>query len=138
MSDFESLLNSQEEIKVGDIVTGVVEQIDDSNKQLIVSLPGGLQGAVPIRELSIEPIGNVNDIVKIGDKLDLVIFKEVRESSQDDGITFILSKNRLVARKSWNELQRKEGEVIRVKILKVVKGGLSALVNGLRGFIPAS
>ncbi|MDR1522114.1 MAG: 30S ribosomal protein S1 [Streptococcaceae bacterium] len=138
MSDFESLLNSQEEIKVGDIVTGIVEQIDEPNKQLIVSLPGGLQGAVPARELSIGSIEKINDIVNIGDKLDLVIFREVRESSQDDGITFILSKNRLVARAAWDKLQEKEGEIINVKILKTVKGGLSASVNGLRGFIPAS
>ncbi|MDR0614867.1 MAG: 30S ribosomal protein S1 [Lactobacillales bacterium] len=138
MSDFESLLNSQEEIKVGDVVAGVVEQIDNSNKQLIVSLPGGLQGAVPVRELSVEPIENINDVVSLGDKLDLVVYQEVRGNSQDDGITFILSKNRLVARAAWEELQEKEGEILHVKILKAVKGGLSVAINGLRGFIPAS
>ncbi|MDR0691000.1 MAG: 30S ribosomal protein S1 [Streptococcaceae bacterium] len=138
MSDFESLLNSQEEIKVGDVVEGVVEQIDDSNKQLIVSLPGGLQGTVPVQELSVEPIENIKDVVSLGDKLDLVVYQEVRGNSQDDGIAFILSKNRLVARAAWEELQGKEGEIIHVKILKAVKGGLSVSVNGLRGFIPAS
>jgi len=138
MSDFESLLNSQEDIKVGDVVKAVVEQVDDSKNQLVVSLPGGVQGVVPARELSTEPIEDIKAIAQVGDDIDLVVYQEVRGNAQDEGLTFVLSKNRLSARAAWEELVGKEGEILHVKVANAVKGGLSVSFNGLRGFIPAS
>ncbi|MDR3156512.1 MAG: 30S ribosomal protein S1 [Lactobacillales bacterium] len=138
MSDFESLLNAQEDVKIGDVVKAVVEQVDESKKQLIVSLPGGVQGVVPIRELSVEPIKDITIAASVGDEVELVVSQEVRGIAQDEGLTFILSKNKLLARATWNELVGKEGESLHVKVVKAVKGGLSVAVKGLRGFIPAS
>lgn len=116
----------------------VVEQVDESKKQLIVSLPGGVQGMVPIRELSVEPIEDITILANVGDEMELVVSQEVKGIAQDEGLTFILSKNKLLARAIWNELIGKEGESLHVKAVKAVKGGLSVTVKGLRGFIPAS
>jgi small subunit ribosomal protein S1 len=138
MSEFENLLNSQEEIKVGDIVKAVVEQVDDSQNQLIVSLPGGVQGVIPVRELSTEKIDDLSSVAHVGDEMDLVVYQEIHGNAQDEGLSFILSKNRLLARAAWEELSEKVGQDVPVKVLNTVKGGLSVLANGVRGFIPAS
>lgn len=42
------------------------------------------------------------------------------------------------ARKAWDKLVGREGEVVTVKGTRAVKGGLSVEFEGLRGFIPAS
>ncbi|SJZ74249.1 small subunit ribosomal protein S1 [Pilibacter termitis] len=134
--NFEALLNEQEEIKVGDVVEAEVVQIED--KQLVVSLPNGLQGAVPVRELTREKDVELNTLASVGDKFELLVAQEVRGNAKDEGYSFILSKTKLAARKAWEELVGRVGEVVTVKVTKVVKGGLSVDYNGLRGFIPAS
>ncbi|MDR0922602.1 MAG: 30S ribosomal protein S1 [Lactobacillales bacterium] len=136
--EFKDLFNSQPEVKVGDVVEAIVEQVDSSKGQLVVSLPGGVQGAVPARELSTTHAEDISELAKVGDKLELLVAKEVKGNAQDDGITFILSKVKLAARAAWKELEGKEGEVINVTVTNVVKGGLSVDAKGVRGFIPAS
>ncbi len=42
------------------------------------------------------------------------------------------------ARKAWDKLVGREGEVVTVKVTRAVKGGLAVEFEGLRGFIPAS
>jgi small subunit ribosomal protein S1 len=133
----EDALNSVHDVKVGDIVKGEVLAIDD-DKQLIVGIQGtGVEGVVPMKELSSQHIDDINDAAKIGDVLDLVVISTIGKDKENG--SYLLSKRRLEARKVWTEIQQKfeAGESIDAPVTEVVKGGL-VVDAGVRGFIPAS
>ncbi len=133
-NDLLNALNSVNEVKVGDVVTGEVLAKDDS-QQLIVGIEGsGVEGVVPPRELSSDQ--NVDDI-KQGDKLKLVVTSRI--GSDKEGGSFLLSSKRLETRKVWDELaeKSKNDETITAKVSQAVKGGL-VVDAGVRGFVPAS
>lgn len=134
--NFEELLNNQEEVKVGDVITAEVVKVEDN--QLVVSLPDGRQGAAPLRELTKEKDADINEIAKVGDTLELLVVKPVVGNAKDEGYDFILSKVRLAQRKAWTELEGRVGQTVSATVTSAVKGGLSVDVNGVRGFIPAS
>ena len=52
----------------------------------------------------------------------------------------MLSKKRLDAIKGWEEIAEAEktGEVLTGKVIEIIKGGVLAVTNGIRVFIPAS
>ncbi|MCJ2160698.1 30S ribosomal protein S1 [Lentilactobacillus kefiri] len=133
-NDLLNALNSVNEVKVGDVVTGEVLAKDD-NQQLIVGIEGsGVEGVVPPRELSSDQ--SVDDI-KQGDNLKLVVTSRI--GSDKEGGSFLLSSKRLETRKVWDELaeKSKNGETITAKVSQAVKGGL-VVDAGVRGFVPAS
>ena len=117
--------------EVGDFVTGQVTKVDE--KQVIVQIPNSkMDGIVPISELSPLHIEKAEDVVNVGDELNLLVIKV-----EEDAI--ILSKRRADAEKAWEELAEKfkNNEYIEAEIGDVVKGGLVVNV-GVRGFVPAS
>lgn len=130
-----NVMKDVEEIGIGDVVQGEILAIDES-KQAIVGLGGGLEGVIPYNELSSSPFEEVTDILNIGDKLDLVVIKEIKD--KENG-SYLLSKRRIEAKKVWEKLQQDldEGNVIEAPVINVVKGGLVVDV-GVRGFVPAS
>uniref|UniRef100_UPI0036D2456D S1 RNA-binding domain-containing protein n=1 Tax=Halomonas halophila TaxID=29573 RepID=UPI0036D2456D len=104
-SDLLNAINSVEEVKVGDVVTGEVLDIDD-DRQVIVGIEGaGVEGVVPLRELSTQHIDNINDEVKIGDELELVVISRIGDDKE--GGSYLLSRKRLLARKVWKEIEEK-------------------------------
>lgn len=132
----EDMLAETKEVKIGDTVQGEVLTIDENN-QLIVGIEGaGVEGVVPFREISAAPIENIEDVVKVGDVLDLVVIKQIKD--KENG-AFLLSRRRVEAQKVWQELQEKadNDEIITVPVKKIVKGGL-VVDAGVRGFIPSS
>lgn len=134
----EEALNSVKSVQLGDVVKGDVLAIED--KQLIVGIEGtGAEGVVPLRELTNDPNANINDLAKKGDVLDLVVLSRIMNGDKENG-QYVLSKRRLEARKTWDEIQNKynNSETITVKVTGVVKGGLVVNADGVRGFIPAS
>jgi len=129
-------LKSVTTVKIGDTVTADVLAVED--KQLIVGIEGtGVEGVVPIKELSTQPIDDIHDVAKVGDKLDLVVLSTVGKDKENG--QFLLSKRRLEAQKVWKEIQAKyeAGETITAPVTSVVKGGL-VVYAGVRGFVPAS
>lgn len=80
---------------------------------------------------------DINDFVKAGDTVEVLVLRQV-VGKDTDTVTFLVSKKRLEARKAWDKLVGREGEVVTVKGTRAVKGGLSVEFEGLRGFIPAS
>lgn len=117
--------------EVGDFVTGQVTKVDE--KQVIVQIPNSkMDGIVPISELSPLHIEKAEDVVSVGEELNLLVIKV-----EEDAI--ILSKRRADAEKAWEELAEKfkNNEYIEAEIGDVVKGGLVVNV-GVRGFVPAS
>lgn len=136
-NDLLNALNSIETVKVGDVVKGEVLAIDD-DKQAIVGIEGtGIEGVVPQKELSTKPVSDINDVIKVGDKLDLVVISKI--GNDKEGGSYLLSVRRLEARKVWDEIQKKyeAGETIEAPVTQVVKGGL-VVDAGVRGFVPAS
>lgn len=136
-NDLLNALNSIETVNVGDVVKGEVLAIDD-DKQAIVGIEGtGIEGVVPQKELSTKPVSDINDIVKVGDTLDLVVISKI--GNDKEGGSYLLSVRRLEARKVWDEIQKKfeAGENIEAPVTQVVKGGL-VVDAGVRGFVPAS
>lgn len=123
------------DITPGDLVKGEVLTIDNE-KQVIVGLGGGQEGLIPPRELAGERFDHPSDIVAIGDVIDVVVLRDIKDKEQG---SFILSKKRVDQRKVWEELQEKynNDEVIEAPVSKVVKGGLTVDL-GVRGFVPAS
>lgn len=123
------------DITPGDLVKGEVLAIDNE-KQVIVGLGGGQEGIIPPRELAGERFDHPSDIVAIGDVIDVVVLRDIKDKEQG---SFILSKKRVDQRKVWEELQEKfnNDEVIEAPVSKVVKGGLTVDL-GVRGFVPAS
>lgn len=136
MTSMEDILDRTMDVKIGDTVVGEVLTIDENN-QLIVGIEGaGVEGVVPFREISSSPIENIEDVVSVGDKMELVVVKQIKE--KENG-SFLLSRKRVEAKKIWKELEEKaaNNEHITVPVKKVVKGGL-VVDAGVRGFIPAS
>ncbi|MDK6679779.1 30S ribosomal protein S1 [Aerococcus sp. UMB8608] len=136
MPSMEDVLDQTLDVKIGDTVNGEVLTINENN-QLIVGIEGaGVEGVVPFREISSTPIDNVEDVVKVGDVIELVVVKQIKE--KENG-SFLLSRRRVEAKKIWKELEEKaeNDETITVPVKKVVKGGL-VVDAGVRGFIPAS
>ncbi|MCD2255212.1 30S ribosomal protein S1 [Agrilactobacillus fermenti] len=132
----EDALNSVHDVKIGDVVVGEVLAIDDN--QLIVGIEGtGVEGVVPLKELTGDPSANINDQAKVGDKLDLVVISSMGKDKENG--SYLLSKRRLEARKVWDEIEQeyKDGNTIKATVTNVVKGGL-VVDAGVRGFIPAS
>ncbi|KRO23715.1 30S ribosomal protein S1 [Lactiplantibacillus fabifermentans] len=130
-------LNSVEEVNVGDVVKGEVLAIDD-DKQVIVGIQGtGVEGVVPLKELSTSRVNDVNEAAKVGDVLDLVVISRIG-SDKENG-SYLLSHRRLEARKVWDDVEKEyeAGHTIKAPVTQVVKGGL-VVDAGVRGFIPAS
>ncbi|KRL58410.1 30S ribosomal protein S1 [Latilactobacillus fuchuensis] len=130
-------LNSVHEVKIGDVVQGEVLAIED--RQVIVGIQGtGVEGVVPQKELSSQPIDQLSDIVKVGDEMALVVISTIGNDKENG--SYLLSKRRLEARKIWAEIEAKftNQETVTATVSSVVKGGLVVDVEGVRGFVPAS
>ncbi|PKX71134.1 30S ribosomal protein S1 [Latilactobacillus sakei] len=129
-------LDSVHEVKIGDVVKGEVLVIED--RQVIVGIEGtGVEGVVPQKELSSQPIETLTDAVKVGDQFDLVVIATIGNDKENG--SYLLSKRRLEARKVWAEIEQKfeKKKKIKATVLNVVKGGL-VVDAGVRGFVPAS
>ena len=131
---FEEMLEeSLKNLNTNERVIGTVLSIAPNEVQVDV---GRKQtGFIPVSELSNDPDANPQDIVKIGDKLELLIMK-----TNDQEGTIMLSKRRVDAIKGWEELKEKEEskEILSGKVTETVKGGVIVLYNGVKIFVPAS
>ncbi|UQS83718.1 30S ribosomal protein S1 [Bombilactobacillus thymidiniphilus] len=137
INPMEQALDDFDQVQVGDIVTTEVLSVEDG--QLIVGIDNsGVEGVVPIKELTADRKANIHDIAKTGDRLELLVTRR-STSDKEDG-SFILSKRRIENKKAYEQMaqlmaadQHVEGQVS-----GTVKSGLLVDVDGLRGFIPAS
>ena len=125
----ESFKNYNTDGRVHGVVVGVTPtevRVDVGRKQT---------GIVPLNELSSDPNAKPEDLVKVGDELDLIIMK-----TNDQEGTILLSKRLLDAQKGWDEIIKAEEEktILTGVVTDVVKGGVIAVTNGVRVFIPAS
>ena len=131
---FEEMLEeSLKNLNTNERVMGTVLSIAPNEVQVDV---GRKQtGFIPVSELSNDPNVKPEDIVKVGDEIELLIMK-----TNDQEGTIMLSKRRVDAQKGWEELQEKvdSQEILTSKVTEAVKGGVIVIYNGVRVFIPAS
>lgn len=136
MNEFEDLLNSVSQVETGDVVSAEVLTVDATQANVAIS-GTGVEGVLTLRELTNDRDADINDFVKVGEVLDVLVLRQV--VGKDTGtVTYLVSKKRLEARKAWDKLVGREEEVVTVKGTRAVKGGLSVEFEGVRGFIPAS
>lgn len=136
-NDFASMLKAEEEsmqaVNVGDVVEATVVAVENSSAMVTIA---GLKSDIPIpkRELVRPEPDSAEDVVKVGDVIEVAIVS----LGGENGAT--VSKVKADARVAWTEMEgiQERGETVQAQVSQVVKGGLVANVNGLRGFIPAS
>jgi len=124
--------NSMPDIQERTVVTGEVIQV--SRDEAYIDIGYKQEIAVPKRELAYPTPESAEDVVKVGDKIDVYI---VSLGGDNGGILSKVKADRMVAWKEMEAIQER-GETVEAQVNQVVKGGLVASVNGLRGFIPAS
>lgn len=131
---FEALLEeSLKNLNTNERVMGTVLSIAPNEVQVDV---GRKQtGFIPANELSNDPNAKPEDIVKVGDEIELLIMK-----TNDQEGTIMLSKRRVDAAKGWEILESKveSQDVLTGKVTEAVKGGVIVIYNDVRVFIPAS
>ena len=136
MKEFEDLLNSFSQVETGDVVSAEVLTVDATQANVAIS-GTGVEGVLTLRELTNDRDADINEFVKVGEVLDVLVLRQV-VGKDTDTVTYLVSKKRLEARKAWDKLVGREEEVVTVKGTRAVKGGLSVEFEGVRGFIPAS
>ncbi len=116
------------------VVDAVVESV--TAKEVIVSIPNcRYTGTVKASEFSADPSARLEDLVKKGDELNLIVIK-----TDDNAGEVQLSKKRLDEREGEGvvEAAAQSGEILTATITEAVNGGLVAFVKGVRVFIPRS
>ena len=116
----------------GDKVTGVVVAI--TGTEISVDLGTKYSGFIPTTEFTDDGV-KVEDAVKVGDTIEAVVVRvnDVEGTAQ-------LSKKRLDAAKSWNDVEAavEDGTVLEGVVTEENKGGVVVNVKGVRVFVPAS
>ncbi len=134
-ASFEELLNaSYAKEDNSKVVKGTVVRITPT--EVFVDVPGRKQtGVISIDDLSAEPVDKCEDVVSVGDELDLVIMK----TNDEEGVQR-LSKKLFDSVKGWEEIvaAAEADEVLEGVVVRVIKGGVVAAAKGSQIFIPAS
>jgi ribosomal protein S1 len=116
----------------GDVVQGVVVHID--REGVLVDVGTKSEGIIRRNELSRDTSAAAEDIVKVGEKIDVYVM----EAETQDG-SLILSKKRADFEKAWERVQeaKEQNKTMTAMVTDRVKGGL-VVDLGIRGFVPAS
>lgn len=134
MKDYEKELEASfKKVEEGDILTGTVISVDEN--EVILDLKYYAEGVIPAADFSKEPGFSVKEDVHVGDEVSATVMKT------DDGHgNILLSKVEANDVLSWDKLNelKQSKEVLDVVVKGIVKGGVIAFVEGIRGFIPAS
>ncbi len=128
----EQLLEQEEAgfagLKMGTIVTGTIERIDEHGA--LVNVGAKSEGLIPPEEL-----GSRKDApLSVGDEIAVYVM----DNGARDG-NIILSKKKADYEKAWTHLIQafEENETLTAMVIDRVKGGL-VVDLGVRGFLPAS
>lgn len=131
---FEEMIDaSMKPIFAGQVVKGIVTAISPSEIQVDIGVKQ--TGFVKLEELTNDPTAKAEDVVKKGDELDLM----VTSVKDQDGIVY-LSKKRLDENKGKEAVAAAvdSGEILEGFVTEHNAGGVVALVNNVRVFVPRS
>nr|WP_300406995.1 bifunctional 4-hydroxy-3-methylbut-2-enyl diphosphate reductase/30S ribosomal protein S1 [uncultured Ruminococcus sp.] len=132
---FEEMLEeSLKSMNTNERVMGTVMSIAP-NGDVSVDVGRKQAGFIPKDEISYDPTVTAQDVLKVGDEIELLIMK-----TNDQEGTIMLSKKRVDAQKNWEELEALNGsdEIFTGKVIEAVNGGIIVMLKGNRIFIPAS
>lgn len=117
----------------GEIVTGEVLQVADD--VVIVNLNCKKDGILSKSEVTLEDGQTLSDVFNVGDEIKA---KVIKTDDNDAGI--MLSKKRLAVTEHWKEINDalESGQLINVKVVREVRGGVIAAYKEITGFIPLS
>lgn len=134
MKDYEAELEASfKKIEEGDILTGTVISVDE--KEIILDLKYYAEGIIPAEDYSRDPGFNIKEEVHVGDEVSATVIKK------DDGHgNILLSKIEASDVLAWDKLKelKESQENLDVVVKGIVKGGVIAYVEDVRGFIPSS
>lgn len=130
MDEYEKTMSS---FRTGDVVDGTVIYVNE--REAMVNIGYKSDGIIALDELTDDPSVKATDVLSEGDTVRVLIVK-----MNDNEGNVVLSKKRVDNIKNWDELEEmvKNGTHVEAKVLQATKGGVIALVNNVRGFIPAS
>ena len=122
---------SMKEYFVGDIVKGMVVQID--REGILLDIGCKTEGHIPKKEISAKRIFDIEDIISIGQSVEATVI-----GLDDEG--YVLSMKEAEVEILWNSIEaiwNSEDKLISGEITRIVKGGMIVDI-GLRAFLPAS
>ena len=133
MSFEEMIEASMKTVYVGKVVKGIVTSVQPNEIQVDIGTKH--TGIVRLSELTDDPSAKAEDLVKVGDELDLVVEKV----NDQEGVDY-LSKKKLESRKGMEEVAKacEEGTVMEGVVSEANKGGVVVLVKGVKVFVPRS
>ncbi len=128
----EELERATRTVRKGELIRGTVVHVDENG--VLVDIGTKSEGIIPLNELSRQPNQPPEEVVQIGQEIDVVVLKPETEEGQ-----IILSKRRADYEVTWNRLEEslRSNETLQGTVTERVKGGLMVDV-GVRGFVPAS
>lgn len=134
MADYaEELEASFKKVQEGDILTGTVIGVSES--EITLDLKYYTEGIIKLEDFSSDPSFCLKEDVHIGDEISATVIRS------DDGQGHILlSAKEANDELAWDKLitYMENETILDVKVGGVVKSGVIAYVEGIRGFIPAS
>ena len=134
MEDFKDEIDrSFRQIKEGDIVTGTVIGIEDT--EVLLDIKYYTQGVIKAEDLSDDPKFSIRTDVKVGDEISATVV-----ATDDGNGNILLSKREATKVLAWDKLKEllESGENVTVTVAEAVKSGVVCFLEGIRGFIPAS
>lgn len=134
MDDYKKELDASfKKAEEGDVLTGTVIGVDDD--EITVDLQSYAEGIIKKEHFSNDPGCVLKEQVQKGDEITATVLKA------DDGRGHVLlSRKEANDMAAWDRMEKclEDKSPIEVKVDGVVKGGVVAYVDGIRGFIPAS
>ena len=131
---FEQMLEeSLKTIRTGEIVTGKV--IDVKEDEIVLNIGYKSDGIIPRNEYTDDQNLDLTTVVQVGEEMEAKVIKVNDGEGQ-----VALSYKRLAADRGNKRLEEafENHEVLTAKVVQVLDGGLSVVVEGARVFIPAS
>ena len=122
-----SSLNTDQKVHGVVLAVGPTEiQVDIGRKQT---------GYVKAEEFSYDSSIKLDEVVKVGDELDLIVMK-----TNDQEGTIMLSKRRYDNIANWDTIVEasENGTVLEGKVTEIIKGGMIVTALGFKVFVPAS
>ncbi|MGC8784713.1 MAG: 30S ribosomal protein S1 [Armatimonadota bacterium] len=128
----EDLDRATRTVRKGQLIRGTVVHVDENG--VLVDIGTKSEGVIPPNELTRQPNQPPEEVVQVGQEIDVVVLKPETEEGQ-----VILSKKRADYEVTWNRLEEaiRSNETLQGMVTERVKGGLMVDV-GVRGFVPAS
>jgi 4-hydroxy-3-methylbut-2-enyl diphosphate reductase len=132
--NFEEMLESSfKTLNTGDIVTGTVTAVTDT--EITLDLGAQVTGYIKAEQITDDSSVKLTEMFKKGDQIEA----RVGRVSDVEGIAE-LSKKAVDSAKNWQKIvdAAENGEILSGKVVDVLKGGVQVLVGANKIFVPAS